>query len=181
VTIDWVRTGEWIYWTLIHNDSELQTSAALSLVYTLYKSLHAKFSPACSVFNSRFLVTDINNGDSSVFRAQILPSRYQYRTTCQQSTDLVARVLFFITPRRGHRRQHTVSSRNRCRGNVFAESLPRNRPNITAHVTIITYQRLLSLCFFWDPCLAVGLYATRRNRMLRLIMFTTAETVLLNL
>jgi hypothetical protein len=47
------------------HDSELQAIIALSLIYTLYKSLPAKSSPACSVFNSRCLVTALDNGDSS--------------------------------------------------------------------------------------------------------------------
>jgi hypothetical protein len=52
-------------------DSELQALTALSLISTLYKSLHAKSSPACSVFTSRWLVTALNNVDSS---ASILTS-----------------------------------------------------------------------------------------------------------
>jgi hypothetical protein len=32
-------------------------------------------SPARSVFNSRFLVTDVNSGDSSASQAQVLPVR----------------------------------------------------------------------------------------------------------
>jgi hypothetical protein len=45
--------------------SELQEITVLSLISTFYKSLHHKSSLARSVFNSRFLVTDINSGDSS--------------------------------------------------------------------------------------------------------------------
>jgi hypothetical protein len=75
----------------------------------LITALHAKSSPAYNVFNSRFLVTDSNSGDSSPSRPQLLASRFQYRTACQLSTELVARVLFFITPRHGPRRQHLVS------------------------------------------------------------------------
>jgi hypothetical protein len=34
---------------------------------------NTKSSPARSVFNSHFLVTDINSGDSSAFRVQVFP------------------------------------------------------------------------------------------------------------
>jgi hypothetical protein len=51
--------------TTYTHDSELQVIAALSLISTLYKSLHAKSPSACSVFTSRCLVTDLNSGDSS--------------------------------------------------------------------------------------------------------------------
>jgi hypothetical protein len=91
--------------TIYTYNSELQANT-ISLDYTLHKSLHADSSLTCSVFNSRFLVTNVNSGDSSAFCAQVLPSRFQYRTDCQLSTELIAPILFFVTPRRGPRRQH---------------------------------------------------------------------------
>jgi hypothetical protein len=42
--------------------SELQVIAALSLIPTPYKLLHAKSSPACSFFNSNSLATGYNSG-----------------------------------------------------------------------------------------------------------------------
>jgi hypothetical protein len=84
-------------------------SAIVNLHILQITSAHTKHSPACSVFNSRFLVTDVNRGDSSASCPQILPSRFLYRTDCQLSTELVAPVLFFKTSRRGPRRQHPVS------------------------------------------------------------------------
>jgi hypothetical protein len=64
---DYRRGIEW--WmdlmAIYTHHSELQVITALSLVFTFYKSLHPKSSPACSVFNSRFLVTDVNSRDSS--------------------------------------------------------------------------------------------------------------------
>jgi hypothetical protein len=49
--------------TYIHN-LELQANTVLSLIYTLYKSL--EHTPSLlSAFTSHFLVTDLNNGDSS--------------------------------------------------------------------------------------------------------------------
>jgi hypothetical protein len=44
---------------------KLQALTSLSLISTLYKSLHAKSSPACSGYTSRCLVTALNNGDCS--------------------------------------------------------------------------------------------------------------------
>jgi hypothetical protein len=44
-------------------------------IVTLYKSLHAKSSPACSIFTRLFLVTDFNSGDSSALRPQVLSSQ----------------------------------------------------------------------------------------------------------
>jgi hypothetical protein len=48
-------------------------SAASNLSTLQITAANAKFSPARSVFNSCFLVTDINSVDSSVSRAQVLP------------------------------------------------------------------------------------------------------------
>jgi hypothetical protein len=48
--------------TTYTQDSKLQALTTLSLIYTLYKSLHAKYSQFA--FTSRFLVTDLNNEDS---------------------------------------------------------------------------------------------------------------------
>jgi hypothetical protein len=52
---------------------------AVAYLHT-YKSLHAKSSPACSVFTSRCLVTALNNGDSSVSVLTSLQS-VEYPTT----------------------------------------------------------------------------------------------------
>jgi hypothetical protein len=41
---------------------------------TLYKLLHAKSSPACSVFTSRCLVIALNNEDSSASVLMLLPA-----------------------------------------------------------------------------------------------------------
>jgi hypothetical protein len=48
---------------------------ALSLIFTLYKSLHIKSSPACSVFTSRSLATASYIGDSSASCTQVLSSQ----------------------------------------------------------------------------------------------------------
>jgi hypothetical protein len=50
----------------------LQVITALSLVSTLYKSLHAKSAPACSFYKSLSLATASNSGNSSVLHAQVL-------------------------------------------------------------------------------------------------------------
>jgi hypothetical protein len=93
---------------------------------------HAKTFPACCVFNSRFLVTASNSGDSSSSCAQFIPSTFQYRTNFQLSTELIAPFLFFIIPRRGPHRQHhglPVCLRNRCRGDVFTLFVSRSMPS----------------------------------------------------
>jgi hypothetical protein len=59
--------------TYIHH-SVLPITKRLSLISTLYKSLHAKSHPACSAFTSRCLVTNINNRDSSTSVLTPLPA-----------------------------------------------------------------------------------------------------------
>jgi hypothetical protein len=59
----WLYTGvwklEWIYWPPAgHN---LQKPVTVPLSSTLYRSVHAKYSAACSLFTKRFLVTTSNN------------------------------------------------------------------------------------------------------------------------
>jgi hypothetical protein len=85
---DYRQGGDWrldLLTTFAHH-SELQVITALPLLSTVHKSLHRKSSPARNNFNSRFLVTDVNSGDSSASRAQVLLSKFQYRTDCQLST-----------------------------------------------------------------------------------------------
>jgi hypothetical protein len=50
-------------------------SATADLHTLQITAANTKFSAAHSVFNSRFLVTDFNNGDSSASRAQVFPVR----------------------------------------------------------------------------------------------------------
>jgi hypothetical protein len=76
-------------WTTYTHHSELQVITALSLVSTVHKLLHAESSPACNIFKSHFLVTDVNSRDSSASRTLVVPSRFQYRTDYQLSTELV--------------------------------------------------------------------------------------------
>jgi predicted Zn-dependent peptidase len=51
---------DWL--TTYTHHSELQVITALSLISTLYKSLHTKSSLAYSVSNNRFLATTSNSG-----------------------------------------------------------------------------------------------------------------------
>jgi hypothetical protein len=53
-------------------NSELQAITALSPISTIYKSLHAKSSPACCVSISRCLATASNSGDSSASRTHVV-------------------------------------------------------------------------------------------------------------
>jgi hypothetical protein len=76
LTCDFRRDMNWwmdLLTTSTHG-SELQVITALPLICTVYKSLHPKSSPACSVFTSRCLVTTLNSWDSSASCAQVLTS-----------------------------------------------------------------------------------------------------------
>jgi hypothetical protein len=72
--------------TTYTHDSELQVITALLLIYTFYKLLHAKSSPACSAFTCRCLVTAPSSEESS---ASVLTSLLsgEYPTT-ELSTEL---------------------------------------------------------------------------------------------
>jgi hypothetical protein len=75
---DYRRVMDW--WmdslTIYTFHSELQIITALSLISTLYKSLHAKSPPARSVFTSRCLVTALNSGDSAFVLTSLLSGEY---------------------------------------------------------------------------------------------------------
>jgi hypothetical protein len=86
VTLDGVWIGDSIYWLLVY-PSELQVITVLSLISTLYKSLNSKSPRIYSDFNSSFLVTASNSGESLASRAQFFPSRFQYRTAAQLITS----------------------------------------------------------------------------------------------
>jgi hypothetical protein len=78
------------------HDSELQVITAPPLISTLYKSLHAKSFPTCSVFASRSLATVYNSGDSSAcVLASLLPG--EYPTTKHSTPISVAPIVFLIT------------------------------------------------------------------------------------
>jgi hypothetical protein len=64
---DYRRGMDWWMDLMVPNTHhlKLRITITLSLISTLYKSLHAESSPACSVFTSRCLVTAPNNGGSS--------------------------------------------------------------------------------------------------------------------
>jgi hypothetical protein len=69
----WLQMDWWIdLLTTCTHHSELQVITALSLISTLYKSLHAKSSPAYCVLTSRSLSTSSNDGDSSASRAHFV-------------------------------------------------------------------------------------------------------------
>jgi hypothetical protein len=75
-----VWTGELDLLTTCTHHSELQVITALSVISTLYTSLHAKSSLACSVSNSRSLATASNIIDSPAFRAHVV-------TVCRTSRN----------------------------------------------------------------------------------------------
>jgi hypothetical protein len=83
-----------------------------------------KSFPACCVFTSRYLVTASNSGDSP---ASVLNSSFHrllYRT------DMVAPIVFLITPRHGPSRKRLFQPylcccmRIRCRWDVFTDPFP---------------------------------------------------------
>jgi hypothetical protein len=81
VTIDGVWIGYWIYWHICTHQSEPQVITALSLISTLYISLHHPVClfPDCCLFNSRFLATASNSRDSSASCAHVVTVRRIYR------------------------------------------------------------------------------------------------------
>jgi hypothetical protein len=64
-----------LFTTCTHH-SKLHVITALSLISTLYKSLHAKSFPACCVSNIRSLATVSNSGDSAASRAHVVIGEY---------------------------------------------------------------------------------------------------------
>jgi hypothetical protein len=72
VAIDGVWIGELDLLTTCTHHSELQVITTLSLISTIYYSLHAKSSPAFSVSNRSFLATASNIADSSASRAHVV-------------------------------------------------------------------------------------------------------------
>jgi hypothetical protein len=92
-------------------------SAIANLHILQITTAHAK--PSQSAFTSRFLVTDLNNGDSS---ASVLTSLLsgEYPTT-----EFIVTIVLNITSRHGPRRKHCLQHFLyccvwiRCRGNMF--------------------------------------------------------------
>jgi hypothetical protein len=86
----WAR--DWILDLLTHLHTPLGSASNYSATANLHNikmtTAKTKSSPACNVFNSRFLVTDVYSGDSSDSSPQILPLKFQYRTNCALSTEL---------------------------------------------------------------------------------------------
>jgi hypothetical protein len=63
------------WWIGFIDLSQLQVITALSLISTLYTSLHVKSSLACSVSNTRSLATASNSSDSPASRAHVVTVR----------------------------------------------------------------------------------------------------------
>jgi hypothetical protein len=99
------------------------THSAIADLHTLQIArAHAKSSQ--SALTSCFLVTDLNNGDSSASVLTLLPAGYH--STAELSTELIAPTVVVVTSR--HRPQRTQffyrCMHIRCHGNVFTEPLP---------------------------------------------------------
>jgi hypothetical protein len=77
VAVDGVWIGYWIYW---HN-SELQVITVLLLIPTLYKSLRARSSPACSVSNS---------GDPWASHSQVVSSQPPIQNSTQLNCSVIS-------------------------------------------------------------------------------------------
>jgi hypothetical protein len=128
--------------------------------------------------NSRFLVTDVNSGNSTHHHAQLLLSRFQYRTACQISTDsgvttpeldcrfsteLHAPINFFIFTFHGPIRKHSFQQQLYYRRGPFTDSILRNRLHNT--VFLLLRACILRAIPSNGRCLqsqrpATGLYAT---------------------
>jgi hypothetical protein len=77
--------------------SELQVITGLSLIFTLYKLLHGKSSPACCVFTNHSLITATNNGDSLASRGQDLSSQPPVQNSILNPPDLSLSVILRLT------------------------------------------------------------------------------------
>jgi hypothetical protein len=103
--------------------------SAITNLHTLQiTTAHAKFLPACCFFTRRSLVMASDSGYSSASASKsplnggsIPTDSFIHRL--RYSIDLVAPVVFLITPRHGQR-SNTVKSRIHCCGNVFTEPFP---------------------------------------------------------
>jgi hypothetical protein len=117
-----------------HLYTKLETTSNYSATANLHTlqitTAHAKSFPACCVFTSRSLVTASNSGDSSASALKCSlnggsPPTDNFLHRLPYRTDLVAPIVFLITPRYGPRPQHSsFSYANRFRGNVFTEPFP---------------------------------------------------------
>jgi hypothetical protein len=139
--------------TIYTHHLELQIITALLLSSTIHISLHAKCPPVCNVFNSHFLVTDGNSRNPSASLAKVLPSIFQYRPACQLSNEPIIPFLFFITSRRGPRRQYPIftfayvtvatgtCSTSRCIATAVVSFLSRTLPSSWSirHNTHVTW------------------------------------------
>jgi hypothetical protein len=92
--------------TIYTHYSESKVITALSLISILYKLLHAKYSPACSVFTSRSLATASNSGDSSAFRAQVLSSQLPVQN-CLSTDSSLLQLLVITSLHRPHRKHRS--------------------------------------------------------------------------
>jgi hypothetical protein len=115
----------------------LNYSATANLNDSQITTAPAKAFPACCIFTSRSLTTASSSGDSSVLRAQVLLSQPPVQNSTQltelwrhffsasllqSSTGLDAPVLFFISPRRGPRREHPISNSKSIVACVFVSA-----------------------------------------------------------
>jgi hypothetical protein len=157
--------------TTYTHKSELEVITALSLIYTLYKSLHAKYSPACSAF-SRCLVTALNNGDSSAsvltpllfgeyqanwtFNWTVAPSLLSLPCRTQLSTDWVAPIIFLVTPLHGPDKKNTVSNSN----SIVACVLVAAETSLQIHCLETGCITLLFIRLFRLHCIATSVHAT---------------------
>jgi hypothetical protein len=90
---------------------------------------HAMFSPACSIFTRRLLITASNNDycSSSVTKSSLKGGSLQtasFLHRLPQRTNSVAQIVFLITPLHGPSRKHRFKQylycymRIRCPGNM---------------------------------------------------------------
>jgi hypothetical protein len=125
----WLKTGYGLINGFIdHVYTPLGTTSNYSAIANLYTlqiiTAPAKIFSSLLFFISRYLATDFNSGDSSASRAQVFLlephvqnscqlsaelQRHSFSASLESSSDLVAPILFFITPRRRPHRKHSVT------------------------------------------------------------------------
>jgi hypothetical protein len=149
--------GFWIAF-VDHLYTQLRTSSnyrAITNLHTLqFTTAHTKSFPACYVITSCSLVRVSNCGDpsASVLKASLnggsLPT-YSFLHRFLYRTDLVAPVVFLISPWHGPHRQHcSVSYANRFRGNMFTEPFPRSgRLFLLIKNQLPSYRHCSVVCF----------------------------------
>jgi hypothetical protein len=153
--------------------TRLGTTSTCNAIADLHTSqitrVHAKSSQ--SAFTSRFLVTDLNNGDSSDSLVTLLPSNTSQlviplnysamfsQPPLQKSAQLIAPTVLVIISRRGPRRKHRssiVAFVSVAAGTCLPSCFPETGCVTPFIKNMLPYRRAL----FRDRYTATGLHTT---------------------